>query len=66
MKRPCIRRLRRKRAEHAARPIVLNALHMTGLYDKRDHVAESLTLLDLKRLEIARALGSEPNLLPAR
>ncbi len=52
-----------KHAEHAARPIVLNALRMTGLYDKRELVAESLPLLDLKRLEIARALGSEPTLL---
>ena len=34
-----------------------------GLHDRRHHKAESLTLPDRKRLEVARALATEPNLL---
>ena len=38
-------------------------LERVGLMDKADLKAGSLTLLDRKRLEIARALGSKPKLL---
>ena len=34
-----------------------------GLNDRRHHLAESLTLPDRKRLEVARALATEPKLL---
>ena len=34
-----------------------------GLHDRRHHLAESLTLPDRKRLEVARALATEPRLL---
>jgi branched-chain amino acid transport system ATP-binding protein len=34
-----------------------------GLYDRRHQMAESLTLPDRKRLEVARALATEPSLL---
>ena len=34
-----------------------------GLHDRRHHLAESLTLPDRKRLEVARALATEPKLL---
>ena len=34
-----------------------------GLHDRRHHQAESLTLPDRKRLEVARALATEPKLL---
>jgi branched-chain amino acid transport system ATP-binding protein len=34
-----------------------------GLHDRRHHMAESLTLPDRKRLEVARALATEPKLL---
>lgn len=38
-------------------------LELTGLASKRDRAASKLPLLDLKRLEVARALGTEPKLL---
>lgn len=38
-------------------------LELTGLAAKRDRAASKLPLLDLKRLEVARALGTEPKLL---
>ena len=41
----------------------LKSLELTELYDKREILAGELTLLDRKRLEIARALGTEPKLL---
>jgi branched-chain amino acid transport system ATP-binding protein len=34
-----------------------------GLYDKRDMIASALTLPDRKRLEVARALATDPKLL---
>ena len=39
------------------------ALELSGLADKREARAGSLTLLDRKRLEIARSLGTKPTLL---
>lgn len=50
-------------SEKAARPKCVEALKLTGLYDKREVVSGTLTLLDRKRLEIARALGTQPILL---
>jgi branched-chain amino acid transport system ATP-binding protein len=50
-------------SEKAARPKVKEALQLTGLYEKREVRAGELTLLDRKRLEIARALGTQPELL---
>jgi branched-chain amino acid transport system ATP-binding protein len=44
--------------DHAGR--ILDRL---GLRDRRHHLAESLTLPDRKRLEVARALATEPKLL---
>ena len=38
-------------------------LRQLGLYDKRDAIASSLTLPDRKRLEVARALATDPKLL---
>ena len=49
--------------ERAARPLALQALARTGLADKADRLAGSLPLLDRKRLELARALATEPKLL---
>jgi branched-chain amino acid transport system ATP-binding protein len=50
-----------KRAEAEEKAVsVLKALH---LYEKRDVKAGNLTIADRKRLEIARALATEPKLL---
>jgi branched-chain amino acid transport system ATP-binding protein len=38
-------------------------LRRLGLFDKRAHLAGALTLPDRKRLEVARALATEPKLL---
>ena len=51
------------RSEHKARPYCTEVLKRTGLYEKRDTLAGQLTLLDRKRLEIARALGTNPKIL---
>ena len=50
-------------SEHSGRGVALEALRITELYDKREVLAGELTLLDRKRMEIARALGTEPKLL---
>ena len=50
-------------SEKEGRRVALDALKLTALYDKREVRAGELTLLDRKRLEIARALGTEPKLL---
>lgn len=52
-----------KHSEKDGRNVALEALKLTGLYDKREVRAGELTLLDRKRMEIARALGTEPKLL---
>ena len=49
--------------EKAAAAVCQDALALTGLYEKREVHAGTLTLLDRKRLEIARALGTQPRLL---
>lgn len=52
-----------KHSEREGRNVALEALKLTGLYDKREVRAGELTLLDRKRMEIARALGTQPKLL---
>jgi len=49
--------------EKEAKKKSLNILEMIGLYDKKDLFAGKLGLLDRKRLEIGRALASNPRLL---
>jgi branched-chain amino acid transport system ATP-binding protein len=46
-----------------ARASAADILARLGLYDRRAQPAESLTLPDRKRLEVARALATEPKLL---
>jgi branched-chain amino acid transport system ATP-binding protein len=41
----------------------IDVLEKLDLYDKRDVLASNLTIADRKRLELARALGTEPELL---
>jgi branched-chain amino acid transport system ATP-binding protein len=53
------RRPHLRQAQAAAEAI----LQRLGLADRRQHQAESLTLPDRKRLEVARALATEPKLL---
>ena len=43
--------------------VSLNVLEQTGLQDKANQMAGSLTLLDRKRLELARALGVQPKVM---
>lgn len=50
-------------SEHAARPHAGEALDVTGLAARANRLAGSLTLLDRKRLELARALATGPRLL---
>lgn len=50
-------------SEKEGRAVCKDALDLTGLSDKREVRAGTLTLLDRKRLEIARALGTKPKLL---
>jgi branched-chain amino acid transport system ATP-binding protein len=40
-----------------------DVLKITGLYDKANKPARTLTLLQRKRLELARALATQPKLL---
>jgi branched-chain amino acid transport system ATP-binding protein len=47
----------------AARAHARNILDMLGLIDRKDQPASSLTLPDRKRLEVARALATDPKLL---
>jgi branched-chain amino acid transport system ATP-binding protein len=49
--------------EHAAIPRCLEVLERTGLAHRANQRAGSLTLLDRKRLELARALATGPRLL---
>jgi len=49
--------------EKAGRPVAVRALERTGLLAKANRLAGSLPLLDRKRLELARALATEPTLL---
>ena len=47
----------------AARERALGVLRRLDLFDKRNQIASTLTLPDRKRLEVARALATEPKLL---
>ena len=55
--------LHRKRSLAEARDSAAAILERLGLQDRRHQLAESLTLPDRKRLEVARALATEPTLL---
>ena len=50
-------------AERASYEHCVQILEMTGLHKKVNMLAGSLTLLDRKRLELARALATDPKLL---
>jgi len=52
-----------QRGERAATVRALQVLERTGLAAKANRLAGSLPLLDRKRLELARALSTEPTLL---
>jgi branched-chain amino acid transport system ATP-binding protein len=52
-----------KRREHDAYQACMDILERCGLADKANRPAGSLTLLDRKRLELARALASDPAVL---
>jgi len=54
--------LRRPKVE-AARAHAHDVLRRLDLYDKRQQLASALTLPDRKRLEVARALATDPKLL---
>jgi branched-chain amino acid transport system ATP-binding protein len=53
----------RKMGERASYDRVMEVLEITGLHNKVNLLAGSLTLLDRKRLELARALATDPKLL---
>jgi branched-chain amino acid transport system ATP-binding protein len=46
-----------------AKEFSLDLLNLIGLYEKRDHLASSLTLAEKKSLEVARALATHPKLI---
>jgi branched-chain amino acid transport system ATP-binding protein len=50
-------------AERASYEHCVDVLEITGLHNKVNVLAGSLTLLDRKRLELARALATDPSLL---
>ncbi|GAA0458585.1 ABC transporter ATP-binding protein [Streptomyces sp. NPDC046215] len=51
------------RAEKASTQRAMELLHFTGLTPKADHLARNLPYGEQRKLEIARALASEPGLL---
>jgi len=55
--------LKAKRRVGAALAAAAEKLRIVGLHDKRHQLASGLTLPDRKRLEVARALATEPRLL---
>ena len=55
--------LTRGKSLDEGRSKALEVLELTGLSDKRHSLARSLTLEDRKRLEVARALATNPELL---
>jgi len=55
--------LLRHREVRVARARAQELLQKLDLYDKRNRIASTLTLPDRKRLEVARALATEPRLL---
>ena len=52
-----------RRREHDAYQVCMDILGRCGLADKANRPAGSLTLLDRKRLELARALATDPAVL---
>ncbi len=48
---------------HAAYALCVDVLERTGLKRRANQLAGTLTLLDRKRLELARALATQPKLL---
>lgn len=46
-----------------AREHAQEILHMTGMYEKRDLLGRNMTIADRKRVEIARALATKPQIL---
>ena len=52
-----------EKKEHDAYGICVDVLRQTGLAKKANLLSGSLTLLDRKRLELARSLGTHPKLL---
>jgi branched-chain amino acid transport system ATP-binding protein len=55
--------LLREKNVGAARERAFAVLRRLDLFDKRNQIASTLTLPDRKRLEVARALATEPKLL---
>jgi branched-chain amino acid transport system ATP-binding protein len=55
--------LLRRSSVEAARAHARDVLRRLDLYDKRHQLASALTLPDRKRLEVARALATDPKLL---
>ncbi len=49
--------------EKQCRQRVLHFLELTGLISRRDDLAESLSLVEQRRLELARALAHEPSFI---
>jgi branched-chain amino acid transport system ATP-binding protein len=49
--------------ERASYELCREILHLTGLFERRDVLAGHLRLLERKRLELARALATNPTLL---
>jgi branched-chain amino acid transport system ATP-binding protein len=52
-----------KRAEAASKERAMELLEFTGLADKADHLSRNLPYGEQRKLEIARALASDPGLL---
>ena len=53
----------RRKSEKASHEVCARALQRTGLLPRANVLAESLSLLERKRLELARALATEPKVL---
>ncbi len=52
-----------KQSERKGSERVYEILELIGLYDSRDQLAGGIPLLDRKRLELGRALATEPDLI---